>query len=513
MHLFCELLRLAFAGIFLAAATGKALGGSAKSRKAVSDFGVPPLLVVPVSFLLPLVELATGLLLLVPRFAEAAGIAAAVILVIFNAVIAANLIAGRKPPCNCFGQMHSEPIGWKTLARNAILAAIAAWLAWRAYINPSETGFRLPSGLTGRDAAVISIATLVLMAIVIEGFLLLHQFRQNGRILLRLEMLESNRSMGLRLPPQPLPPPRGLPIGKLAPDFDLPNLSGGRTALQQLIGHNQGVVLIFSDPNCGPCNALMPDAATWQKTLGHEVSIVIISHGRRDINRTKASEHGVNQVLIETSKRNLAKTYHALGTPTAVAIRSDGTVGSYPVAGADEIRRLIVTKGWTEAGFANFRATKSQPNKPRLTLPIGSAAPPLRLSDLRGHLFDLGKGSQNATVLLFWNMKCGFCQRMIPRLKEWETLKSDHAVELVVVSSGSADENLVMGLRSVVLLDDKFEVGHSYGASGTPSGILIDEEGNIASELAVGESSILELLTRRKFSFTDKQDDSVRQIA
>ena len=50
-----------------------------------------------------------------------------------------------------------------------------------------------------------------------------------------------------------------------------------------------------------------------------------------------------------------------------------------------------------------------------------------------------------------------------------------------------------MGLSSTVVLDQEFAVGSAFGASGTPSAVLVDEDGKIASGLAVGGPAILEL--------------------
>jgi hypothetical protein len=55
-----------------------------------------------------------------------------------------------------------------------------------------------------------------------------------------------------------------------------------------------------------------------------------------------------------------------------------------------------------------------------------------------------------------------------------------------------------MGLRSPVVLDQQFATMHAFGASGTPSGVLVDEEGKIASELAVGAPAVLELAQRAR---------------
>jgi hypothetical protein len=53
-----------------------------------------------------------------------------------------------------------------------------------------------------------------------------------------------------------------------------------------------------------------------------------------------------------------------------------------------------------------------------------------------------------------------------------------------------------MGLRSPVVLDEQLAVGPAFSAPGMPSAVLVDERGNIASELAVGAPTVLELLAR-----------------
>ena len=47
------------------------------------------------------------------------------------------------------------------------------------------------------------------------------------------------------------------------------------------------------------------------------------------------------------------------------------------------------------------------------------------------------------------------------------------------------------GFRSPVLLDPEFSVGEAFGAAGTPSAVLIDIEGRVASEVMVGAEAIL----------------------
>jgi protein-disulfide isomerase len=106
------------------------------------------------------------------------------------------------------------------------------------------------------------------------------------------------------------------------------------------------------------------------------------------------------------------------------------------------------------------------------------------LADFRGQ----------ATAVLFWNPGCGFCQRMLPGLKAREENPPQDAPKLILVSSGDPEENRGQGLRSPILLDRGFQVGTAFGATGTPSAILIDARGNVASKLGVGASEVLGLL-------------------
>jgi peroxiredoxin len=501
VYLALLLARLSLAALFLVAAVSKLLGGFASSRKALTDFGVPGLLVTPISIALPCAELLIACLLLPASSARIGAVSALALLLIFNAAIAANLAVGKTPNCNCFGQLHSKPISWLTFARNGGLVALAGWLVWQGKQTPNANLLQVMQNLSGAELVMMAAALLAFAAIGMLALVVLQLFRQNGRLLLRMEALEGRlaaANLGAAAAAPALVPQHGLPIGSPAPGFDLANLRGGTTSLKGLLSEGKALLLIFSSPNCGPCNALMPDVAGWQSSLANEVKVVLISDGRHDLNRAKAAEHHVIDVLIE-KKRKVAEKYNAFGTPTAVAIRKDGVIGSYPVGGADAIRQLVIHKGWTEAGFAAFLRASAQPQMPapKPALPIGSAAPAFRLPDLQGETIDLAALVGQATVLLFWNAACGFCQRMLPQLIEWEKAKSASSPRLVLVSSSSQEANAQMGLRSTILRDEKFAVGMAYGAGGTPSAVLVDADGRISSTLVVGGPAVMEMLGGR----------------
>jgi peroxiredoxin len=128
---------------------------------------------------------------------------------------------------------------------------------------------------------------------------------------------------------------------------------------------------------------------------------------------------------------------------------------------------------------------------------IGKAAPDLRLADLDGKQVSLAAFRGNRTLVLFWNPACGFCQRILDDLKAWETSREEAKPGLLVVSTGSAEANRALGLRSPVVLDTGFEGGRAFGAGGTPSAVLVDEDGRIASEIAVGAPAVLALATEQ----------------
>jgi thiol-disulfide isomerase/thioredoxin len=124
---------------------------------------------------------------------------------------------------------------------------------------------------------------------------------------------------------------------------------------------------------------------------------------------------------------------------------------------------------------------------------VGERAPKVKLPDLEGKSVKLMDFRVKVTLVLFWNPGCGFCQRMLPELKEWEANRPQGAPELLVISAGTSEANKEMDPNSTVVLDQEFAAGRSFGPSGTPSAVLVDKNGKIASEVAIGAPAVLEL--------------------
>ena len=98
------------------------------------------------------------------------------------------------------------------------------------------------------------------------------------------------------------------------------------------------------------------------------------------------------------------------------------------------------------------------------------------------------------TAVLFWNPDCGFCDQMLPDLRRAEAAATTEMPNLLLISTGDAARNRAMALRAPILLDDGFTAGSAFGATGTPSAVLVDDQGRIASAVAVGAPEVLALV-------------------
>ena len=82
---------------------------------------------------------------------------------------------------------------------------------------------------------------------------------------------------------------------------------------------------------------------------------------------------------------------------------------------------------------------------------------------------------------------------MLDDLKAVEVDLPEGARKVLVVSAGTVKDNKAMGLRSTVVLDQGFNTGLAFGASGTPSAVRVDSEGKVTSGVAVGAPAVLAL--------------------
>ena len=343
--------RLVLAGAFVTAGLAK-LGDLAGSRQAVVEFGVPQRLAATVGVLLPLVEFAAAVALIPVDSARIGALAAAVLLIAFIAAIANAMVHGRTPDCHCFGQVHSAPAGWRTLARNAVLLGVAGFVAVGGWRSGGLSATHWLTGVSTPWLVAIAAGLVVVFLVVFQVWFSMQLLSQNGRTLGRLEAVEVMLAgladaLGMAhngaVDPGPLGyglSGGGLAVGSPAPQFEPESMDGGRYSLASLLSSGRRLMLMFTDAGCGPCTALMPRVAVWQREHERRLQIALIASGDHDANRAKVGEHGLQRVLLQ-GEREVADGYQAHGTPMAVVVSPDGVIESPTVGGAEVITTLV----------------------------------------------------------------------------------------------------------------------------------------------------------------------------
>ena len=470
MNGFVLLIRLALSLVFAVAGIAKLLD-RVGSRRSMREFGVPVVLAPTLAIALPLAELGCAFALVRGAWAWWGAVGSLALLGIFVAAIAINLARGRTPDCHCFGKLHSEPVGWTTVARNVALALLAAIIVWQ---GPDSVGPGLRTwlrALTGTELTLLVLFGALVILAALTIVMVYQLLAQNGRMMLRIEALEAKLGGAAA---EPSSPPAGVPVGTDAPAFSLSGLDGIPVTLDTLRELGKPLLLFFTEAGCSGCDAVLPDVARWQREHRDRLLIVPIGRGDAQVNQAKSIAHGLENVLLQEN-REVAEAYKVQATPSAVLIK-DGAIASALAAGADEIRALV------------FNATLPEPVKK------GDRAPSLELPDVDGKPLDIGTLRGRRSVLLFWSPSCGFCKAMLEDLRSWERTRSRLAPQLVVISTGSPDANREQRFRSPVLLDHAFGAGRVFGATGTPSAVMLDEQGTIVSDVGVGAPAVLTLL-------------------
>ncbi|HVL25415.1 MAG TPA: TlpA family protein disulfide reductase, partial [Thermomicrobiales bacterium] len=417
-------------------------------------------------------ELGIAVALVPTATARWGALAALALLLVFIAAIAYNLARDRHPACHCFGQLHSEPVGWPILLRNGALAVLAAALALAGWDDPGPSVTGWLSDVSTVAGVALALGVLALALIAAQSWAVAELFGQNGRLLLRIDELEA-RLADLGASPGGALPDQGLPIGAPAPGFALARLDGGTRTLDELRAAGKPVALVFSDAGCGPCTALLPELGRWRHDHAGDLTLALLSFGAAEEIRAKTEPLGMTGITL-LPEAAATDAYLVTGTPSAVIVRPDGAIASPLAVGAGEIIPLL------------DRALTMPPT-------AGMAAPELTLPDLDGDLAPVTGERDRPTLLLFWSPGCGFCAEMLDDLRAWENAPPTGAPTLRVVSSGDVASNRALGLRSPILLDQDFAAGSAFGATGTPSAILIDAAGRIASPVAVGAAEVLAL--------------------
>ena len=330
--------------------------------------------------------------------------------------------------------------------------------------------------------------------------------RQNGRILVRLEGIEG------RLPARGgagRQEARGLKLGAGAPDFELPDLEGNAHKLSELRGKD--LLLIFFNPRCGFCTQMAGDLAALplDGENGKAVPLVVTT-GDAQENRQLLEKYGIRCQVLLQQEMEVASRYHAQGTPMGYRIDKTGRIASELTIGAQPLLALAGPEaqrngpGARANGHKDYRSVAAS-RLNRTGLKAGTAAPDFRLPRIDDGELTLADYRGRRVLLVFSDPHCGPCQELAPRLQELHVSRTDLAV--LMVSRGDVEDNRrkleELGLTFPIGLQKKWEVSLKYAMFATPIGYVIDEQGVLASDVAVGIEPIMGLAAEQGRSMVD----------
>ncbi len=491
MEILLLIIRLFLFGIFALAGIGKLLDLEG-SEKAVKSFGVPEVLAKPASILLPLAEIGIAILLLFVQTSWFGAIGGFSLLLVFIGGMLWQMKQGNAPDCHCFGQIHSEPVSIKSLLRNVAFAVLALFLI---FVGRENQGLEITNSVGGETEIM-----QIIFGVVIVGFLfgVLYYLKkiteQQTQILRRIEVIELlSHEGGREVERDGVENPKvGLPIGSPVPEFQLRDITDKKVALTSIFSSLKPTLLFFVSPSCNPCQSMLPQIEEWQEQFKDKLTFVFLSTGNAKENLEKFGGDKFKTILLQED-REVAEKLEAEWTPTALLVNAGGTIASKIASGDSEIHTLI--EKISENGFEDGLILIPGNGETNL----GKEIPEFFLKDLDGREITNEYFKGKKTLVAYWSATCPYCVEMLDALREWDKVKGQDEPNLILLSSGDEEAHKDFDLRSPVLLEnDESEIAQEFGLSGTPSAVLVNEDGKIVSETAIGATRIWALIGRKK---------------
>src|SRR5262249_49864975 len=237
---------------------------------------------------------------------------------------------------------------------------------------------------------------------------------------------------------------------------------------------------------------------------------VVVTTGDREDNLQLVGRHGIRCPVLLQKEMEVAARFHAQGTPMGYRIDREGRIASELTIGSEALLKLAERAperapvggngcgasphGSAKHGEKNYRSVATS-RLNRKGLKAGETAPDFRLPRIDGGELSLSGLRGRRVLLVFSDPHCGPCAELAPRLQEGHQGRADLSV--LGISRGDAEENRAkaakLGLSYPIVLQQKWEVSLKYAMFATPIGYLIDEQGVLASDVAVGIEPILSL--------------------
>jgi thiol-disulfide isomerase/thioredoxin/uncharacterized membrane protein YphA (DoxX/SURF4 family) len=489
MDIVLLIIRLFLFGIFTVAGIAKLLD-SRGSQRSAEDFGIPESFSKVFSILLPIVELIAAFGFLFAEFSWYSAVLSLIMMLAFIGGMVNEIRQGNSPNCHCFGQLSKEPIGYKSLIRNGIFAALSIVLIVFGEKNQGASAVSWIQDLSNGERMQFVFGLLIVGLLgVAVGYLvkILNQAKDVSHQIQVLEFLSADTTQLVeREEAKTLE--SGLVIGSYVQNFSLPDLKGKTVDFEDLLTDGKPMMLFFVSPNCNPCRELLPEITKWETEFENKIKFVFISSGKAKENIAK---FGNERTILLQKDREIALEFESPWTPTMIFVSSKGTIGSSPAVGDIAIREMI-----SKVKMLDF-SSKLAAVKTSETSLFGTEAADFELRNSSGKTTKLADLKGNETLAVFWSVTCPHCVAFLEEFREWDQTKNGNSPNLVLFSTAVGDDFKELGFRSESVTDTEWKISNKIGMEGTPSAILINADGKIASETAAGAKNIMALIGKR----------------
>jgi peroxiredoxin/uncharacterized membrane protein YphA (DoxX/SURF4 family) len=151
----------------------------------------------------------------------------------------------------------------------------------------------------------------------------------------------------------------------------------------------------------------------------------------------------------------------------------------------------------TDIGMARRIAATAPPG-----LPVGTFAPQFAVESMDGDTVTLASlHERTPTLLVFASPWCSSCSEIFPSIRRWQQTLRDR-LSIAIITAGTAKDNEPLraeyGLE-MILLQEERELYEAYRVRGTPTAMLVDPEGKVASapaESVFGIEPLVRLVLR-----------------
>jgi peroxiredoxin len=206
-------------------------------------------------------------------------------------------------------------------------------------------------------------------------------------------------------------------------------------------------------------------------------------------------------ILLGKEGTEALELFSDFATPAAYLLDERGRVAHPLVIGSDGALSLAreVAAGTASRRLPGERSL-AESRIERNGLKAGTAAPAFVLPDLSGRTVLLKDYLGRKLLLVFTDPHCEPCDRIAAGLARFHRQLQANGLALVMVGRGDAGENRKKAKQNrfdfPIVLQKQWEVSKQYGIFATPAAFLINEEGIVAKDVAIGPDAILELAQR-----------------